>query len=60
MKQLKLQGVEVCIVTPHELKKAGTNPVEWHSLDASGALLLQPLQRRDAPIASGYDLGRVG
>ena len=60
MKQLNLHGVEVCIATPHKLKKAGVNPAEWHRLDMSGALLLQPLQRRDAIIASGYDLSRVG
>jgi hypothetical protein len=57
---LNLHGVEVCIVTPHELEKAGANPAEWHRPDASGALLLQPLQRRDALIAAGYDLIRVG
>ena len=60
MKQLKLQGVDVCIVIPHEIEKAGANPDEWHRLDMSGVLLLQPLQRRDAPIAAGYDLSRVG
>ena len=53
MKQLNLHGVDVCITTPYELKKAGANPAEWHRLDASGVLLLQPLQRRDALIASG-------
>ena len=60
MKQLNLHGVDVCITTPYELKKAGANLAEWHRLDASGVLLLQPLQRRDALIASGYDLSRVG
>ncbi len=60
MKQLNLHGVDVCIATPYELKKAGANPAEWQRLDASGVLLLQPFQRRDALIASGYDLSRVG
>ena len=60
MKQLNLHGVEVCIATPHEIEKAGANPAQWHRLDTSGALLLQPLPRRDAPIASGYDLSKVG
>jgi hypothetical protein len=59
MKQLNLHGVEVYIATPHEIEKAGANPVEWHRLDASGALLLQPHQRRDALIAAMYDLSRV-
>ena len=49
MKQLNLHGVEVCIATPHEIEKAGANPDEWHRMDTSGALILQPLQRRDAP-----------
>jgi len=60
MKQLNLHGVEVCIATPHEIEKAGANPDEWHRLDTSCALLLQPLPRRDALIAAGYDLSRVG
>ncbi len=60
MKQMNFHGVEVCVATPYKLKKAGVNPAEWHRLDASGALLLQPLQRRDALIASGYDLSRLG
>jgi hypothetical protein len=60
MKQLNLHGVEVCIATPPKLEKAGANPTEWHRLDASGALLLQPLQWRGALIAAGYDLSRVG
>ena len=60
MKQLNLHGVEVCIATTHELEKAGANPAEWHRLDASGALLLQPLQRCDAIITACYDLSRVG
>ncbi len=60
MKQLNLHGVEVCIASPHEIEKAEANPADWHRLDESGALLLQQLQRRDALIAAGYDLSRVG
>jgi hypothetical protein len=59
MKQLILHGVEVCVATPHELKKAGVNPAEWHRLDESGTLFLQSIQRRDALITAGYDLSRV-
>ena len=60
MKQLNLHGVEVYIATPNEIEKAGAIPAEWYRLDVSGALLLQPLQRRDTLIAAGYDLSRVG
>ena len=60
MKQLNLHGVEVCVATPHEIEKAGVNPAKWHRLDESGTLHLQRLQRRDALIAAGYDLSRVG
>ncbi len=60
MKQLNLHDVDVCITTPYELKKAGANPAEWHRLDESGTMFLQPLQRRDTLITAGYDLSRAG